>query len=158
MKGRKRPLLVDTQGLALKAKVHTADVMDRDGVTLLLSPAETREQFPQLSHVWLDAGYNGKGKGKDWIEQELSWTAQIVQHPPRRRWVWAPEGVEIDWDKILPPPGFHVLPRRWVVERTFGWLGHSRRLSKDYERICETSEALIYATMSRLMIRRLARI
>jgi putative transposase len=102
IKGRKRHLLVDTQGLVLKAKVHTADVMDRDGVILLLPPAETTTQFPRLTHVWLDAGYNGKDKGKNWIEKELGWTAQIVQHPPRRCWVWAPEGVEIDWGKILP--------------------------------------------------------
>ena len=60
------------------------------------------------------------------------------------------------WDKILPPSGFHVLPKRWTVERTFSWLGQSRRLGKDYERLCETSQALIYATMFRLMARRLA--
>jgi putative transposase len=64
----------------------------------------------------------------------------------------------VDWE-ALRPKGFRgVLPRRWAVERTFSWLGHSRRLSKDYERLCDTSEALIYATMTRLMARRLARI
>jgi putative transposase len=156
LKGRKRHLLVDTQGFLLKVKVHPADVMDRDGVTLLLPPEAIKRQFPHLSHVWLDAGYNGKGKGKDWIEAQLGWTAQIVQHPPRRRWVWAPEGVEIAWDQILPPPGSQVLPRRWVVERSLAWLGQSRRLSKDYERLCESSEAMVYATMSRLLVRRLA--
>ena len=81
-----------------------------------------------------------------------------MQHPSRRRWVWAPQGVEIEWDKILPHPGFHVLPKRWIVERSLAWLGQSRRLSKEYERLCETSEAMIYATMSRLMLRRLARL
>ena len=156
IKGRKRHLLVDSQGLVLKATVHTADVMDRDGVTLLLPPAPTKEHFPRLSHVWLDAGYNGKEKGKHWIEQQLGWSAQIVQHPPKPRWVWAPEGAVIDWTKTLPPPGFRVLPKRWIVERTFSWLGQSRRLSKEYERRCESSEAMIYATMSRLMVRRLA--
>ena len=80
----------------------------------------------------MDAAYNGKGKGKDWIEQ-------------------------IDWSKYLPPPGFRVLPRRWVVERTFAWQGQQRRMSKDYERLCTTSEALISVTMIRLMLRRLAR-
>ena len=64
--GRKRHLLVDTQGLLLKVKVHGAEVMDRDGVTLLLPPAPTKEQFPRLSHVWLDGAYNGKDKGKHW--------------------------------------------------------------------------------------------
>src|SRR5262245_5176957 len=63
VKGRKRPLLVDTQGLLLTVKVHPADVMDRDGVALLLPPAQTKAQFPRLAHVWLDAGYNGAGKG-----------------------------------------------------------------------------------------------
>ena len=64
----------------------------------------------------------------------------------------------IDWATLLPPPGFHVLPRRWVVARTRAWLGQSRRLSKEYERLCESSEAIVYATMARLMVRRLARI
>lgn len=158
IKGRKRHLLVDTQGSLLKVKVHPANVMDRDGVELLLPPAPTKEQFPHLSHVWLDGAYKGKDKGKDWIEQQLGWTAQIVQHPPKPRGVWAPKGAVIDWATLLPPPGFHVLPRRWVVERTLAWLGQSRRLSKEYERLCESSEALVYATMARLMVRRLARI
>jgi putative transposase len=149
MKGRKRHVLVDTQGWVLTAKVHTADVMDRDGVPLLLPPKETQEQFPRLSHLWLDAGYNGANKGQDWIEKELGWTTQSVKPPPRRVIIAA--DVE-----PAPRPAFTVLPRRWVVERTFSWLGQSRRLSKDYERLCETSEALIYATMSRLMVRRLA--
>jgi len=158
IKGRKRHLLVDTQGLLLKVKVHSAAVMDRDGVELLLPPAQTREQFPRLSQVWLDGGYNGKDQGKHWIEQQLGWTAQIVQRPPQPRGVWAPAGAVIDWAALLPAPGFHVLPRRWVVERTLAWLGHSRRLSKEYERLCESSEAIVYATMARLMVRRLARI
>ena len=71
--------------------------------------------------------------------------------------VRAPEGAVIDWDALRPKGWRGVLPRRWVAERTFSWLGQSRRLSKDYERLCETGEALIYATMTRLMARRLAR-
>jgi putative transposase len=113
IKGRKRHLLVDTQGLLLKVKVHPADVMDRDGVALLLPPVQIKQQFPRLSHVWLDAAYNGKHQGKNWIEQQLGWTAQIVQHPPKPRGVWAPKGTVIDWATLLPPPGFHLLPRRW---------------------------------------------
>ena len=155
--GRKRHLLVDTQGFVLKAKVHPADIMDRDGVMLFLDSAA--EWFPRLRHVWLDAGYNGKCKGKDWIETQLGWTAKIVQHPPKPRYIWVAKGVEPDWDKImaqLPPAGFHVLPRRWVIERTFSWLGQNRRLSKDYEQLCESEEAWIYIAMTRLMARRLA--
>lgn len=151
IKGRKRHLLVDTQGLVRKVKVHTADVMDRDGVILLLPPEHTRAQFPRLAHVWLDAGDNGKEKGQGWIEKEFGWTTQIVKPPPRRVIVAA--NVE-----PAPRPAFIVLPRRWVVERTLSWLGQGRRLSKDYERLCATSEALVYATMSRLMVRRLAQL
>jgi putative transposase len=160
VKGRKRHLLVDTGGLVLTVSVHPASIMDRDGVKLLLPPATIRTEFPRLSHVWLDAGYNGAGKGKDWIEQTLGWTAEIVQHPPRYKKVWVPNDIprdHIDWSKYLPPPGFRVLPRRWVVERDFAWLGQNRRLSKDYELLCTTSEALVYIAMIRLMVRRLAR-
>ena len=149
VKGCKRHLLMDTQGLVLEAKVHSARVMDRDGIKPLLERIEGR--FPRLSHLWLDAGYNGQGKGADWVEKALGWTAEIVRHPPKvapqevmKAWAreWAKEGVAIDWEKLLPlkdPRGF--LPRRWVVERTFSWLGQNRRLSKDYERLCKTSEA-----------------
>jgi len=70
VKGRKRHLLVDTQGLVLRVKVHSAGVMDRDGVALLLPPKKTKARFPRLSHLGLDAGYNGKDKGKDWIEKQ----------------------------------------------------------------------------------------
>jgi transposase len=70
---------------------------------------------------------------------------------------WAKEGVAVDWRKLLPAQGFVVLPRRWVVERTFAWISQNRRMSKDYERLAETSEAFIYVAMTRLMVRRLAR-
>src|SRR5215208_5049101 len=154
--GRKRHVLVDTQGLVLKAKVHGADIVDRDGVNLLLA-GSVNDELPRLSHVWLDGGYKGEGKGKEWIEQQLGWRAEIVQHPPKPRGVWAKPEAVIDWSKIMPLAGFRVLPRRWVVERTFSWLGQSRRLSKDYERLTATGEALIYIVMTRLMLRRLTR-
>jgi putative transposase len=149
IKGRKRHLLVDTEGLVLAVHIHPADVMDRDGVTRLLPSEQIKVAFPRLGHVWLDAGYNGKDKGSDWIEQHLGWTTQVVWPPPRR--VLVAEDVEPS-----PRPAFTVLPRRWVVERTFAWLGQNRRLSKDYERLCETSEVMVYAALSRLMVRRLA--
>jgi putative transposase len=159
VKGRKRHLLVDTEGLVLAVSVHSASIMDRDGVKLLLAdPVPT--QFPRLSHVWLDAGYNGRGKGKDWIEQTLGWSAEIVKHRPRYKKVWIlgdlPDD-QIDWSQYFPSPGFRVLPRRWVVERTFAWQAQARRLSKDYEVLCSTSEAMIYVCMIRLMLRRLTR-
>ena len=160
LSGRKRHLLVDTQGLVLRVKVHTAALQDRAAVPLLLAGAS--EQFPRLSHVWVDQGYTGSGK--EWIEHELGWTVEVVQHPPKPRGEWVPLGTGSDprpfeWRRLPPErTGFRgVLPRRWVVERTFSWLGHSRRLSKDYERLCETGQALIYAAMTRIMARRLAR-
>lgn len=70
---------------------------------------------------------------------------------------WANEGVAVNWQELLAPRGFQILPRRWVVERTFAWISHNRRMSKDYERLAATSEAFIYIAMTRLMVRRLAR-
>ena len=154
--GRKRHLLVDTQGFVLKAKVHSAAVMDRDGVELLPEQG-IKDELPGMKQVWLDGGYKGEGKGKQWIEQHMGWSAEMVQHPPKPRGVWARGGEEVDWSKIMPPPGFRVLPRRWVVERTFSWLSQSRRLSKGYERLMRTGESMIYAAMRRLMVRRLAK-
>jgi putative transposase len=168
VKGRKRHLLVDTQGLVLKARVHGAEIQDRDGIKLLLEIA-ARERLPKrLSHLWLDAGYTGQDKkGAGWVEKTLGWTAEIVRHPPKpapeevvMRWAreWAKEGVALDPKNLLPPKGPRpFLPRRWVVERTFSWLGQNRRMSKDYERLAETGETLVYVAMSRLMVRRLAR-
>ena len=86
--GRKRRLLVDTQGFVLKAKVHSATVMDRDGVALLLPVEEIKQALPTIKHVRLDSGYNGKDKGKEWIEQNPGWTAEIVRHRPKPRGIW----------------------------------------------------------------------
>ena len=70
---------------------------------------------------------------------------------------WAKEGKGANWKRLMPPRGFRVLPRRWVVERTFAWICHNRRMAKDYERLCATGEAFVYAATARLMVRRLAR-
>jgi putative transposase len=76
------------------------------------------------------------------------------------RWAreWAKEGVAVDWEHLLLPKGFQVLPRRWIVERTIAWIDQYRRMSKDYERLCASGEALVYAAMIRLMTRRLAHV
>jgi len=163
VKGRKRHLLVDTEGLVLRAKVHAANVIDREGIEPLLEGA--RKVFPRLSHLWLDAGYRGKDKGRGWVEKVLGWSVDLVERPRKpapeevlKAWAteWAKEGEKVDWQKLMPPRGFQVLPRRWVVERTFSWIDQNRRMSKDYERLPESSEAFIYVAMSRLMARRLA--
>src|ERR687893_753985 len=162
VRGRKRQLLVDTEGFVLKAKVHSAKVPDQDGIKLLLKGI--RDRLPRLSHLWVDAGY--QGRGKDWVEKMLGLSVEVVHRPPKptpekvaMMWAkeWAKEGWEIDLQKLLPRRGFEVLPRRWVVERTFSWLSQNRRMSKDYERLCATAESFVYAAMVHLMVRRLAR-
>jgi putative transposase len=163
VQGRKRHLLVDTEGLVLKAKVHSARVPDADGIRLLLDPA--RDRPSRLAHLWVDAGY--QGRGRRWAEEVMGLSVEMVRKPKKplpeevaKRWAqeWAKEGKEVDWQKLMPPRGFRVLPRRWVVERTFAWISHNRRMSKDYERLSATGEAFVYATMTRLMVRRLARV
>ena len=100
------------------------------------------------------------------MEKTLGWSVDLVERPKKpvpekvlKRWAreWAKEGVSVDWQKLMPPKGFVVLPRRWVVERTFSWIDQNRRMSKDYERLTATSEAFIYVAMTRVMVRRLAR-
>jgi putative transposase len=162
VRGRKRQLLVDTEGLVLKVKVHSAKVPDQDGIKLLLKGV--RGRLPRLSQLWVDAGY--QGRGKEWAEKVLGLSVEVVRRTPKptpergaMMWAeeWSKEGWEIDWQKLLPRRGFEVLPRRWVVERTFSWLSQNRRMSKDYERMCVTAEAFVYLAMTRLMVRRLAR-
>jgi putative transposase len=135
VRGRKRHLLVDTEGFELKAKVHSAMVADQDGLRLLLESARSR--ILRLRHLWLDQGY--EGRGKRWVEEEvLGLSVEIVRRPPKpipekvaKVWAqeWAKEGREVDWQRLMPPKGFVALPRRWVVERTFACLGQNRRMS-----------------------------
>jgi putative transposase len=162
VRGRKRHLLVDTEGLVLKAKVHSAKVPEQDGLRLLLESA--RSGLSRLKHLWLDAGY--EGRGKRWAKEVMGLSVEIVRKPPKpvpekvaKVWAqeWAKEGKQVDWQRLMPPRGYVALPRRWVVERTFSWISQNRRMSKDYERLCTSAEAFIYATMIRLMVRRLAR-
>lgn len=134
IKGRKRHLLVDTMGLVLLVVVHAANIQDRDGARLLLTKAQGL--FPRLQRLWADGGYAGTLIG--WVQKTCGWALEIIKRS----------------DVVK---GFKVLPRRWVVERTFGWLGRYRRLSKDYERLQESSETMVYWAMTRLMVRRLTR-
>jgi transposase len=100
--------------------------------------------------------------GRGGIGLERRGCAQAQKPLPEnvaKRWAeeWAKEGIEVDWQRLMPPKGFQVLPRRWVVERTIAWICPNRRMAKDYERLCATGEAFVYAAMTRLMVRRLAR-
>jgi putative transposase len=162
VRGRKRHLLVDTEGPVLEAKVHSAKVPDQDGIELLLEGA--RDRLPRHSNLWVDAGY--RGRGKEWAEQALDLGVEVVRRSPRPApekelfaWAreWHREGRSVDLDALVPRRSFEVLPRRSVVERTFAWICHNRRMSKDYERLCATGESFVFAAMVRVMVRRLAR-
>jgi putative transposase len=135
--GRKRHILVDALGLLMVVVVHAADIQDRDGAKLVLEPA--RHRFARLRLIWADGGYAGK---------LVEWVRDL-----RRRGRLKLEIVK-RWDDAA---GFVVLPRRWVVERTLGWMGRSRRLSKDYEETIPSSEAMVKLAMIHLMVRRLAK-
>jgi putative transposase len=146
--GIKRQLLVDSTGLESAADVHEGKIADPDGARLLLGKAVVK--LPRgCRRCRPTEAINGKIGG--WMKERLGWTLEIVKPPSR--WVWVPPGEE-------PPPyprGFIVLPRRWVIERTFAWITRKRRMSRDYEFLAETTEALIYVAMIRLMVRRLAK-
>ena len=162
VRGRKRHILVDTEGLVVEVRVHSAKVPDQDGIKRLLEPA--RDRLPRLSHLWVDAGY--RGRGKEWAERELGVEVEVVNRSPKpppekvlRIWAreWFKEGRQMDLSKLPKRPAFEKLPRRWVAERTFAWISHNRRMAKDHERLCSAGEAFIHAAMTRLMVRRLAR-
>jgi putative transposase len=131
--GRKRHLLVDVMGLVLGVVVHSAGIQDRDGAKLVFE--RIRSRFERLKLIWADGGY--AGKLVDWVKETCGWELEIVKRSDDLK-------------------GFHVLPRRWVVERTFGWLGRYRRMSKDYEFHPETSETMVHIAMINLMVRRLS--
>jgi putative transposase len=146
VRGRKRHLLVDTEGLVLKAKVHSAKVPEQDGLRLLLQSA--RSGLSRLKHLWLDAGY--EGRGRRWAEEVMGLSVEVVRKPQKpvpeevaKVWAeeWAKEGIKVDWQRLMPPRGYVALPRRWVVERAFSWISQNRRMSKDYERLCSSAEA-----------------
>jgi len=150
VKGRKRHALVDTLGLLLALAVHPASVQDRDGGELVLNAA-TAAAHPELKRVWADGGYQGKFEDK--INDNLPFTLEIV----RRRGDKSTGAWTIEGEPATPhPEGFVLVKWRWIVERTFGWLGRYRRLSKDYERSPESSRSHIFSAMVSLMLSRLA--
>ena len=133
IQGRKRHILVDTQGILVKVIVTGANVDDRGGAKSLLTDIPLKSH--RLRLIWTDGGYTG----------------------PLVTWIKEQYNIDLEW--VKPPTktsGFQLLPRRWVVERTFAWLGRYRRLSKDYEELTQTSEAMIYIAMNCLLTRRLS--
>jgi putative transposase len=146
--------LVDTQGFVLKVLVHPANLTDSEGGKLLLQGLQ--KEFPRLAHVWADGGYFRTFV--DWLYKELGWTVEVVKRPHKIHGDYAALVRDFIGDEAYAQryaPGFKVLPWRWIVERTFAWLGKKRRLSKDYELLPTTTETWIYLCMVRLMLRRL---
>ncbi len=132
--GRKRHILVDTLGLLLAVVVHSAGIQDRDGARSVL--AKVKGCFPRLKTILADGIYNGGIA--EWAQQFGGWVLRIAPKPEKKK-----------------GEPFKVVKWRWIVERTFAWLGRYRRLSKDYERQPESGEAMIYIAMTQLMLRRL---
>ena len=135
IKGRKIHALVDTIGLPLRLVVHSAGIQDRDGAALLFD--KIRKRFPWLECVFADGGYNAR----------QTFEAAAANHPLRLEIVRRNPNAE----------GFEVIPRRWVVERTFSWFGRNRRLAKDFENLADTLLAFVTLAAIGLGIRRLAR-
>jgi len=121
-------------GLVLAVVVHSAGIQDRDGAKLVITLLKDR--FPRLKLIWADGG--SAGQLIEWVASFGNWVLEIVKRNDDQK-------------------GFVVLPRRWVVERTFAWLSRYRRLSKDDEFLPESSEAMIYIAMIHIMVRRLAK-
>ena len=134
IKGRKRHIVTDTLGLMLFVVIHAADIQDRDGAPDVLKAI--RYRFPWLRHVFADGGYAGP-KLRAALEGRGDWTIDIIKRSDRAK-------------------GFEVLPRRWVVERTFAWLGRCRRLAKDWEASIESSTAWTFIASIKIKARRLA--
>ncbi len=135
--GRKRNLLVDMLGLVVFAKVTAANVQDvHAGQQLFSAVAQKPELLTRLEKIFADGGY--RGGLEDWVQEHLHVVLEIVL-------------------KLEGQKGFQVLPKRWVIERTFAWLSRHRRLARDYERLAQSAEAFIYLAMIRLGLRRLAR-
>ena len=138
IKGRKRFLAVETLGLVMTVFVTAASTPERDGAKTLLSRANALPppSIQRLVTIWADGGFSGDTFLR-WVMDTCRWSVQVVLRPQQTK-------------------GFQVLKKRWVVERTLGWLMHCRRLVRDYEQLPETSETFIYLAMIRIMVRRLA--
>jgi putative transposase len=132
--GRKRHIITDTMGLVLCVVVHVANISDRTGAIAVLQ--KTRRKFDGISKILADQGYTGELIS--WTKHNCNWILEIVK-------------------KVAGTGGFSVLPKRWIVERTFGWFNFQRRLAKDYELLIPCSEAMIHIAMIRIMLRKLSK-
>lgn len=130
VKGVKRHIVVDTLGLLMAIVVHTADIQDRDGARLVLE--KLRFKYPRLKIIYADGGY--AGKLITYVAETFNWVLSIIKRNEEKKFV--------------------VLPKRWIVERTFAWLDNHRRLAKDYERLNSTSMAMVQLAMIRTMLKK----
>jgi putative transposase len=150
--GRKRHVLVDTQGHLLAVKVTGAEISDQEGGRRLLEPL--KDALPRLKLIWGESHYGGTFL--TWTKITLGWTIQTIKAlTVPKRGLLVSEGEEVDWDKLFPK-GFRPLPRRWVIERTFSWIIRWRRLCRDHEGLPSSSEALITIAMGCRIVNRLA--
>lgn len=133
VKGRKRHIVVDTLGMLLSVCVHVANAQDRQGARPTLAKMKRKKALKRVKKIFADAAY--RGELEQWAKEFGGWKLQIVKRTELHRFV--------------------VIPKRWIVERSFAWIGRSRRMSKDYEETTASSTAFIYLSMTQLMIRRL---
>jgi putative transposase len=131
IQGRKRHLVTDTMGFIMAVAVHSAAIQDREGAKAVIE--QLRYRFPRLKKILADGGYTGALI--EWVLKGFGWTLEIVY-------------------KVMGINGFNVLPKRWIVEKTFGWFNFNRRLAKDYELNIECSTAFIHIAMIRIMLNR----
>ena len=131
IQGRKRHIVTDTLWLIIAVVIHSADIQEREGAKLFMG--QLRYRFPRLKKILADGGYTGELI--EWVLRGFGWTLEIVH-------------------KVAGIGGFNVLPKRWVVERTFGWFNFNRRLAKDYETNVDCSTAFVHLTMCRIMLNR----
>lgn len=126
--------MVDTNGFLLECEVTEAKTIDKEGAKQLLE--NCKEKYPTIELMWADGSYQGS-EFESWLESNLKWKIEIA--------------------KKIAEKGFHLIKWRWIVERTFGWFGKWRRLSKDYELLASTSQSMLYAVSLRIMLARLVR-
>jgi transposase len=133
VKGRKRHLVVDTQGNVVHIRVHAADISESDGAKIVLS--DLVDKHPRVETILTDGGYHARDFA-DWVKTTLGWIVKMVKHDPK-------------------PIGFVVLQWRWIVERTLAWLNRNRRLSKDYEHRTEASESWVQIAAIHIMVKQM---
>ena len=152
LRGRKRHLLVDTQGNLLAVKVTGAQCSDAAGGHALLLPL--KERLPRLALLWGDSHYGGQFRL--WVKVHVGWLVQTVKGIKEpKRGLLGSEGEEMEWDKLFPK-GFRPLPKRWIIERSIAWITRWRRLCRDHEGLPRTSEAFIKLSAIRRWLTRLA--